>query len=214
MWKTIFSNILSSKKPMVIFLLPALILLLGVAVSAYISKIPISQFTRDPLAITKGQPYFGLISNAGVMLWSFSCAISLFSYLVIKDKVESKKILNAIILGGLISSILLLDDLFMLHEIFYPIFFGLKEKVILMIYGAIFIYYLVKHKNLIIENNVAFIILTMMFWGLSILVDSIPKTRIPWHHLFEDGFKFLGVVCWFGAQFLMCYKETKKCLKI
>jgi hypothetical protein len=38
------------------------------------------------------------------------------------------------------------------------------------------------------------------FLAHSILVDFLPEDKVPWHYLFEDGFKFLGIASWCGCQ--------------
>ena len=39
-------------------------------------------------------------------------------------------------------------------------------------------------------------------FAASLLVDQVPEDVIPFHHLFEDGFEFLGICSWlaFVAQ--------------
>jgi hypothetical protein len=59
--------------------------LLGLAVLAsYVLNVPISHLTRDPMAVARGRFYFGFLSNVGVVAWSFSAAICLFSYWLLR----------------------------------------------------------------------------------------------------------------------------------
>lgn len=188
---------------------PAIFLILIVALGGYYSNIPFSYFTRDPLSITGGHSYFGIISNIGVILWSFSVAICLFSYVLLKTSNKPHDVLRFIMFGGFISLVLLLDDLFMLHERIYPRYLGVREKIVFLFYGVLILFYLVKFRKIIVETDFIFILFAICFFALSILVDLMPKSLLPWHHLFEDGPKFFGIVSWFGYQFSVCFQEVK-----
>jgi hypothetical protein len=89
--------------------------LLGLAVLAsYVLNVPISHLTRDPMAVAHGQFYFGFLSNVGVVAWSFSAAICLFSYWLLRLGGDRSDRMRAFVFfGGVISLVLLADDLFM-----------------------------------------------------------------------------------------------------
>ena len=187
----------------------AILLILIVVIASYFLNIPISQFTRDPLAITKGHPFLGIISNVGVILWSFSVAICFFSYVLLKTSKKPNNVSRFIIFGGFISLVLLLDDLFMLHDRIYPKYFGVGEKIVFLFYGTLILFYLVKFRKIIKKTDFIFILLATSFFGLSILVDRLPQSLLPWTHLFEDGPKFIGIVSWFSYQFSICLQEVQ-----
>jgi hypothetical protein len=190
--------------------MPAILLILVTAITSYYSNIPISRFTRDPLAITGGNPFLGIISNIGVIIWSATIAICLFAYTLSITSKKSNDVLRFILFGGLISLILLLDDLFMLHERIYPKYFGIHEISLFLVYGALVLFYLFKFRKIVIKTDLVYLLLTAIFFSMSIVVDLLPeKTLYPWHHLFEDGFKFLGIVSWFGYLIAVCFKEVR-----
>ncbi len=187
--------------------LPAIFLILIVAIASYYLNIPISRFTRDPLAITFGDPFLGIISNIGVILWSFTVAICFFSYVLLKTSKKSHDVLRFIMFGGCISLLLLLDDLFMFHERIYPEYFGISQKIVFLFYGVLLLFYLIKFRTIVIETDYVFLLLSTLFFALSILMDFLQsKFLLPWHHLFEDGPKFFGIVSWFGYHFSVCFK--------
>ncbi|MFX0211569.1 MAG: hypothetical protein ACFFDT_36665 [Candidatus Hodarchaeota archaeon] len=189
--------------------MPAIFLILIVAIASYYLNIPISHFTRDPLAIRGGHPFLGIISNIGAILWSFSVAICFFSYVLLKTSKKPHDGLGFIMFGGFISSVLLLDDLFMLHETIYPRYFGVSEKIVFLFYGVLILFYLVRFRKIIIETDFIFILLAVFFFALSALVDMLPESLLSWHHLFEDGLKFFGIISWFGYQFSVCFREVQ-----
>jgi hypothetical protein len=177
-------------------------------VSAYFN-IPISEFTRDPLAITGGHPFLGVISNVGILLWSFSATVCFYSYALLKKNKNKLDVLRFILFGGIISTVMLLDDLFMLHEYIYPKHLGVSQKIIFLSYGILVLYYLSKFRKIIKETSYVFILLALFLFALSVLVDILPKSLLPWHHLFEDGSKFLGIVSWFSYQLTVCFQEVQ-----
>ncbi|MBT3190399.1 MAG: hypothetical protein HN736_11285 [Anaerolineae bacterium] len=209
LWEKIMLRFRSSKVVLYWLYISAIFLILIVAVTSYYLNIPISHFTRDPLAITGGHPFLGFISNIGVILWSFSVAICFFSYVLLKTSKKPHDVLRYIMFGGFISLVLLLDDLFMLHENIYPKYFGVSEKITFILYGVLVLFYLVKFRKIIIETDFIFLLLALFFSMLSILVDLLPDSLLLWHHLYEDGSKFFGVVSWFGYQFLACFQEVQ-----
>lgn len=190
--------------------IPAIFLILIVAIASYYLNIPISRFTRDPLAITDGHPFLGVVSNIGAILWSATVAICFFSYAILKTNKKSHDVLGFIMVGGLISLLLLLDDLFMLHEKICPKYLSGNEKIVFIFYGSLLLLYLLKYRLNIIETDLIYLTLAVFFFGLSILVDLLlPESLLPWHHLFEDGPKFIGIVSWFGYHFTTCFKEVQ-----
>ncbi len=184
--------------------------------------VPFGNFTRDPSAINSSSKfYYGFISNLGMLFWSFSASICFFSYSLIKEKDDftstTIKIKSFFLWSGTISLILLLDDLFLLHEIIFPWAFGLNEKIVFSLYGLMILTFLLKHQKLILASTKYFyLILSLTFFGLSIIFDLTPSFSEKWHFLFEDGPKFIGIVSWFGfytitaKSFLIVHSENLK----
>lgn len=189
--------------------MPAIILILILAIASVYLKIPFSNFTRDPMAITGGHPFLGILSNIGVMFWGFSVIVCFFSYALLKSNKKNHDVLGFIVFGGFISLVLLLDDLFMLHEYIYPKYFGISEKIIFLSYGLIVLFYLVKFRKIIKETELSFILLASFFFSFSILVDILLKSLLPWHHFFEDGSKLFGIISWFYWHFSVCFQEVR-----
>ena len=194
---------------LLILYIPAVILFIIVTLISSYYSIPIEKFTRDPLAITGGHPFLGIISNIGCILWGSSATICFLSYLLLKTRQESLDTLGFIMLGGFISLILLLDDLFMLHEEILPKYLGIGEKYLFLLYGALILFYLVRHRRIIIETEIIYFILAISFFAISILVDRRQESFLPMHYLFEDGAKFFGIVSWVGYHFSVCFREVQ-----
>ena len=98
---------------------------------------------RD-LAQTCGYPIgVGLISNLGILMWTASASISLFSSL--SGLVQSRENSNFLLLGGILTSILCFDDFFLLHDKY------IGADFLYITYSIVGVYILTKFRKLIID---------------------------------------------------------------
>ena len=104
-------------KSLPLFLMIIYILLFGlffsIAIYSMHFDIPVGNFTRDPIAILGGHPFIGVMSNIGILFWSATAAICIFASKIYLDKTEFSTFL---FFSGLLTLLLLFDDLFQLHE--------------------------------------------------------------------------------------------------
>lgn len=114
-----------------------------------------------------------------------------------------------LLVGGLISLILLLDDLFLFHEIVFPLYFKIPEKIVFLSYGLMVLGYITRFRKLIFETDFIFLLFAFCFFGLSIIID-ILDLRVS--ALFEDGSKLFGIVSWFGYFARTCFQAIKYAL--
>lgn len=212
LFKSFFNLIISQNnsiyKLSIIYFFSFTLLCLFALISLYY-EIPIAKFTRDPLAITGGHPFLGIISNIGAILWSSAAAFCLLSISILRKKDKPADTIRFIGLGGFISLVLLVDDLFMIHERIFPQYFGIHERLLFILYGLLIFLYFAFYIKIILNTEYLFLISALFFFGLSIIVDSIPESIIPMHHLFEDGAKFIGIASWVSYQFSVCFQEVQ-----
>ena len=147
---------------------------------------------RD-LAQTCGYPIgVGLISNLGILIWSASASITLFSSL--SGLIEKKDHSNFIFLGGILTSLLCLDDFFLLHDRY------IGPDFLYITYSIFGIYILIKFRKLIIDIDFIAFITAVILLALSIIFDTFFQSLFPNNYiniqLFEEGFKFIGIICW------------------
>lgn len=192
--------------------IPAIIGLALVVFVSIKSGIPLADFFRDPASTMESSPFLGFVSQIGVLMWCASAVTCFFSYSLIRKTEGSRDVSWFLLLGGLITSVLLFDDFFMLHDEIFQDYFNFGEKKTFLIYGMIVLAYLVKFRKLILGTSYIFLVLACSCFALSIIVDRLPQTLLPLHHLFEDGFKFIGIVSWFGYYFTTCTRAIHSSL--
>src|SRR5262245_59972388 len=112
--------------PTFIMIYAPAMLLLGVAVMASLAMgVPLVNFFSDPLGLTYSNPLLGVISNIGILLWSASAAVCLFTYLIVRGRRQDREVRLFFLLFGLLTLVLMLDDLFQFHEEVFPKYLNL-----------------------------------------------------------------------------------------
>ena len=136
-------------KTIVVFLVYAisLILLLIIFLAGRIYDIPFEALTGDPANYHMFHPLTGILSNIGIILWSSTAAICLFTCVLIKNHDENAKITEFYLYSGALSFILLLDDFFMLHDRL------LWQRPLYLLYLLLILYFFYRYHSIIKLNN-------------------------------------------------------------
>ena len=178
---------------------------LGIVVVARATTgIAIADFTVDPLIVVGGAPvYTGILSTIGGFVWSGTFAVCLFSHAVTRNAANRDAIGSFLLAGGWITLMLLLDDVFLFHEIIYPQYLGLPEQLVYTIHGAVVLWFLVSFRRTILRTDFLLLTLALVGFGFSIFFDLIAEINpYPAQFLFEDGSKIFGLVSW-AAYFVL-----------
>ena len=178
-------------KLLYVSILPSAILYLAILYISNLYNIKLSLVLRD-LAQTCGYPIgVGMISNIGILLWGAATSICLFTTFSQNINSDSSKLL---LLGGLFSGLLCIDDFFLLHDRYIgPDFLNLT-------YLTISIFILVRFKNILKNIGLFNLVISILLLGLSIFFDGVIQQIFNQSYestqLIEEWFKFLGMVCW------------------
>jgi hypothetical protein len=206
------------RTPGSVYALTLLVPVLAMAAALWAGLAP-TDMLRDPIMVAGGDQsefYLGLFSNLGVVLWTATAAICLFaaSELTGAQNLQARHFL---LYAGLFTMLLMLDDLFMLHE-------NYADDVVYIFYGIGLVYYVARYWRLIMRLDVVLFALTLPLFGNAVLLDLAPWRLLPGEgieipeamasspseradlrhlgrelrYLLEDGFKFVGICCWAG----------------
>ena len=171
---------------------PSLILYIVIITLTSIVGIAPELVLRDLLQTCDVSIGVGMISSIGVLLWASASAVTLFT--LMSNLVSYNSYINLLIIGFLSSSLLCLDDLFLLHDMQQ-----INQDILYTLYILLAIYLLTSFRNLISKIDPLLFITTIFFLGMSIISD-IFQDLLPFNYktvqLFEEGFKFIGISCW------------------
>lgn len=175
-------------------LIPPFFIMLSAVMINQLRGITIGFLTRDPNAIG-GIPYYaGVISQIGIFFWAAAATVCFFTwYLLKRFAIQSEK-RPFLLFAGLLSLILGADDVFQMHEGFFPDI-GIPENIVLISYILLIVYFLINFSQQILQTNIALLFLSLIFFGLSMVVDVLFLFE-PVRHLLEDGFKLFGITTW------------------
>lgn len=172
--------------------IPAAIFYVVCVVALYLSGFKIIEIIRDPAQQTAQSSFLGFISNIGTWLWVSSAAVCFFG--IANGGVSSqKKDRELLVLAGLLSLTLAVDDFFMIHDRY------IHQYICYTGYAVVAITLLVRHFRRIIDIDGAAFILAGTLLALSIFSD-VTQMLVPIPYvivqLFEEGFKFVGGAIW------------------
>lgn len=185
--------------------------------------IGIYPLTADPGEISGQPPYIGLISNIGNLIWCGTSAVCIFSAFLIKtNSTYAKRWFKFLLISGIFTAALLLDDMFRIHENYAMIFAGTDANLAKTIRGSqnlfegmffvaifsSFLLYLFYFRKHILNTEYLFFVLAFAFLSMSVLVDMAPGNN-NFHHLTEEGFKFFGIVSWSAYFFRTCWASIR-----
>lgn len=178
---------------------------LALSLFTQLTGLPVSYFTADVAATTKQEFYVGMYSHIGIMLWCACTAICFFSYAALRKQSKNQKLSLFLLCSGIITLLLLVDDLFLLHEAVFPNYLNISEKKFFAGYALIMLSYFVRFSKTILKTEFLFLLLALGFFGISILIDI----KFTEEYLFEDGAKLLGIVSWVTYFTRVCLSHVR-----
>jgi hypothetical protein len=143
------------------------------------------------------------VSDLGALLWCAGAAVCFFGSALLRKAGtgnETREWSSFFLAAGLVTTVLLIDDLFMLHENVSQVHWRLGEKTIFALYGGMFLLFLARFWKRIASTDSLVFLLACGLLGMSVLFDqwnepfgdNVPAMRL----LLEDGAKLLGILTW------------------
>ncbi len=194
-WKHTLGAIFNRKKTLrgiLLAVLPAS-LFYGVSLlTLWFSGFRIMQIIRDTAQQSGASSFLGFLSNIGIWLWVSSAAICFFSVLTWKPSLDKKR-RELLLLTGMLSILLAVDDFFMIHDRY------IDQNICYLTYAVLALLLLMRHHKMIIAIDGFAFLLAGFFLGSSIFTDVVQE-HIPLSYeyvqIFEEGFKFVGAATW------------------
>ncbi len=173
------------------------------------NDVELDHFTQDPATIMNTPFYLGFFSYIGILFWCASATLCFFTRLLLHDEYPAQKRKRQFLLySGLISTLLMFDDLFLLHELVFPEYLMLSKNVVYLIYLNILAVYVVVFRADLLETEYLILGIAFGLLGISQFVDSLPMP-IPEDSFLEDAVKLFGIVTWFTYYMRYCVQMVK-----
>jgi hypothetical protein len=185
-------------------LAPAVLLLAAIGVVCSVTRYEFWRFSVDLAALVDTNPLFGMLSTLGVMTWCAAAVVCLLTWRLLRDRGVVGEVPAFFLLGGLGTTVLMLDDQFMFHDRLAGRYLGLNENLIYAVYAIGAVSYLVRFRRIVLGRNPLLFFLAVGLLATSIFFDSVD---VPFHWAFEDTPKFLGIVAWLGWFWTMSRRE-------
>lgn len=198
---------------LVMIYVPVLLLLLCFGIAGKAAGIPMTDFMREPQMVAHLPFYVGMISTLGCFLWAGAAAICFFGWAVLRQYPDERRFSLLLLCIGILTTHLLLDDMFTFHESLYPYYFGWREETTYAIYALAAIAGVIAFRKTIIKTDYLLLFLALGFLVLKLVVEECDEhpQRIfgqwapyfnpenifgPWRIMIEDGLKLFGIVSW------------------
>lgn len=159
--------------------------------------VPFVSLSRDPSAHLNAPPYIGLLSNLGGMGWGAAAGLAAFGWRFLRRLPSHRQHARALAWMFFITLILGLDDVALIHDDWvYQLGIRGGEKLLFLLYGLTVLLWLYRFRSLLLEVR-APLAMSLLCFALSIAADFRSQfLGETFHHLFEDGFKLLGIGNW------------------
>jgi len=197
----------------VFVLVPVSLLLMTTGLVSVFKNIALENFTRDPLAVTKSPFYIGAISKIGVLLWCAAACMCFLTAGVLRSVSASIDRCRFFLWAGVGTTVLLIDDFFLFHDVIAPEYFSVPSEATYTVYGGLAIYFFLKYQAVILKSSYSVLILATFFLSGSVGVDVLNDNEVvPYlvnvrdaQFLLEDGLKLFGIAGWFSYFAWECY---------
>ena len=202
------------KKNLPLFLIiyiPPIMLLLILGGIAGFTDIEVGDFLADPAQIVGYDSYLGLVNNLGVVLWAAAMAVCFFTFIALRRTGNNEDISRFVLFSGLLTLILLLDDLFLIHE---GIGNYATEYIVPIIVIIFYILIIFRFRNAILKTNYIFLVIATGLFALSLAFDVVQSIDSALFQggmrvLLEEGSKFLGIVSWLAYFTRLCLMSLR-----
>lgn len=175
----------------------AVVVLLVVVGVRLTTGTPVADLVRDPLAVADGPPWLGAVSNLGILVWAVGAVGALFAAAALRRSGAPREEVRFLVAAGVVTTVLLLDDLYMLHETVLPEYVGVPEPVVFGAYGALVGWFVVRFRAAIRRTRWPLALLAAAALAAMVLVDlagdGVPASG---RYLLEDGAKLFAQVGW------------------
>ncbi|MGB5760784.1 MAG: hypothetical protein WBM50_27970 [Acidimicrobiales bacterium] len=154
---------------------------------------PVGSLTRDPTVTAEEPWYLGAASSLGAIGWAAAAAFFGFAALLVRRAGGVGS--TSLALAALYSLLLLVDDVFLLHDDILLRAIG-SEIPVYAAYLALGAAWLASGFRLLEPPTALLLVLSTGLLGLSVTIDIAWQSDSDLRLVVEDGAKFIGIWLW------------------
>lgn len=148
---------------------------------------------RDPIIPVPS--YLGAVSNLGMVIWTIGAGVGFFAFSVLRRIDGQRAWARFFAWIGTLSAVIMLDDLYLIHERWFPHYTGMKENNVFAVYIVALAALCFLQRRQILRTDFFLLLQAGVLFAISILADK-ASFRVPQLLFFEDGAKFVGILSW------------------
>jgi hypothetical protein len=144
-------------------------------------------------------------------LWCVCAAICLFSSAILKVANQAQEYTKFFLYSGLLTTLLLVDDFFLLHEFVFPQYLYISERIVYAAYVIVFSSFFMRFRKILKKTEFLILLAAILSLELSIICDMI------WEGMpifVEDTFKLVGITIWVTYFVRLCMREIGSILNV
>ena len=145
---------------------------------------------EDPFSAKR--PYIGTFSAVSDLLWCVALTICLCSFGLLQAIRPGQKVNRFILCSAIATGVLLIDDAFRIHLIVGSI--GISKTIVYLFYGTAALVYGFTFWRIIRVTPYMLLILAVLLFIFSAMVDTTPLPGEGSVAMLEDGTKLLGII--------------------
>jgi len=156
-------NTLGSSRPylLITFTLSTAILLAIIAVGLQ-SNTDLRRLTEDG----------SFISDLGAILWCVAATVCFFAATLLRNN-QAKDVYHFLLYSALLTTYLLFDDFFQIHDHYLHNKLGISEKITYLVLGIASSVLIIKFRQTILRTNYIVMFLGISFLAISVIADGI-----------------------------------------
>lgn len=144
---------------------------------------------NDPASTQGFHPFVGALSYLAVFGWGITVAATLFAAYVLGRGAGRRQ---GVLWGAAATSlVLMLDDLFSLHEMYSQRWWDGREEIFFAAYGVMALALVVLARREVLPHRPWVLVLGGAVFAASILLDLVSE-----YQYLEEGLKTLGIATW------------------
>ena len=190
---------MTTKQQLLITFIPPAFILVAIAGVSVFFQVRMPAMTQDVTFLGRLHPLAGVLSSLGIILWSATASICYFAAATLRNTKQGG-VFWFLLCSALLSSYLLFDDFFRIHEALSRVYLGVSAKAVYAAIGVAVFTYLIAFRRLILQTRFIVLLLAIGFLSSSVVMDVIHNPWLmplgDWQFFFEDGAKWLGIASW------------------